>query len=277
MSRALRRVAGAGLLALACLPPLAPAVADPWIPPAGSGVAKPMLRYFSGDTGFPANSFSSRTSPASKQDVIQFRIAGTLGLGHDLSLEYDLRGARVWESHTKHNHTITSTASGLQDQEVGLNYGLTQRKDFAQSIELNMVAPTGRSVPSPGLGSGRWAVEPDYQLGVKQGPFSATLIVGPRIFLDGNATQFRTTLDVAVHVAPRLTLSSEVFFVRTVQQAHVLPPGAGGELYNLLRLGVAAEYRLTRRLRPFVAYERNLAGQNIHAGNRFILGVAIHF
>lgn len=254
-----------------------PALADPWVPPAGNGVVKPMLRYFTGDRAFPSSGFSSTTVPASKETAVQLRTTGVLGLGHDLSLEYDLRGARVQTSRRRNSQEQTRTSTGLQDQEVGLNYGLTQTPAFAQSIELNMVAPTGRTEPPPSLGAGRWAAEPDYQLGLRHGRFGATLIFGPRVFLDGGATQLRATLGLSVNVLPRLTLYNETFFVRTIRQVHALPPGAAGEDYNLLRIGVGIQYRLTRRFRPFAAYDNYVAGQGVHAGNRVTVGVAIHF
>ena len=275
--RAKRKVAAGGLLLLAAVLPARRASADPWIPAAGHGVAKPMLRYFTGNTAFPSSGFTTRTTPSSKQTSVQLRITGALGLGHRLSLEYDLRGAWVQKSRVKHQQTLTSTSAGLQDQEIGLNYGLTQTPGFAQSVTFNIVIPAGQTKPSPGLGTGRWAVEPDYQLGLAHGPFAATLMIGPRVFLDGGATQLCTTLFLSARALPRLTLYGEVFYVRTIQQVHALPPGATGELYNLLRLGIGAEYRLTHRYRPFVAYERRIAGQSIHAGNRFIAGIAIHF
>ena len=277
MRSGVRIATGIGMLGLAAALPVAQAVADPWIPPAGDGVTKPMIRFFSGNRSFPANGFTTGTVPASNETTTQFRITGVQGLGDGFSLEYDLRAARTQTSSYKHHKTITSTASGLQDQEIGLNYGLTQTPSFAQSIEFNVIAPTGRTKPSPSLGTGRWSVEPDYQLGLVHGPFSLSLIAGPRVFLDGGATQLRATLYLSVRPFPRVTLSSEIFVARTIQQARTLPPGAQGELYNLLRVGVGAEYRLTQRFRPFIAYETNVAGQGIHAGNRITVGVAVHF
>lgn len=274
---ALRLAAKCNLLLLIAVLLARPALADPWVPPAGSGVVKPMLRYFTGDRAFASSGFTSKTVPASKETVVQLRTTGVLGLGHELSLEYDLRGARVQTSRRRNGSELTSTSTGLQDQELGLNYSLAQTPDFAQSIELNMVAPTGRTEPPPSLGVGRWAVEPDYQLGLRHGRFDATLILGPRAFLDGGATQLRATLNLAVNVLPRFTLYSETFFVRTIKQVHALPPGAAGELYNLLRVGIGIKYRLTRRFQPFAAYEDDVAGKGIHAGNRVTVGAAIHF
>lgn len=277
MNRPVRMAGTFAVLLAGALLPATRAWADPWIPPAGSGVMKPMVRFFGSDRAFPASSFTARTVKASKETVIQPRITGVFGLGSDLSLEYDFRGASVRTSRIKNHRDVVNSSTGPQDQEIGLNYGLTQAPDFAQSIAFNLVAPTGRVQPSPSLGTGRWSVEPDYQAGLRSGRFSATLILGPRVFLDGKATQLRSTVDLAVHALSRLTVFSEAFFVRTIQMAHTLTPSASGELYNLLRAKIGLTYRLTPRYRPFFAYEDDIAGRGIHAGQRITIGMAIHF
>ncbi len=249
------------------------ASADPWIPSAGHGTVKPMVRLYSADSSFSASGFGTNTQPSSKLNINQFRIVGVAGLGHDLSLEYDLRAAQVRSS----RHGVTATNTGFQDQEIGLNYGLTQTPNFADSITLNVIAPTGAVKPPPPLGVGRWAIEPDAQFGLHHGPVNLSLIAGPRFFLDGNAIQLRAETDLSARVTRRLTLLGSVFFVNTLQQSRVLPTAARGEDYNLLRLGIGAEYRITSNLRPFVEYEQYIAGKGMHAGQRITIGIAIHY
>jgi hypothetical protein len=251
----------------------APAWAEPWIPAAGHGTTKPMVRLFSANTSFPHTNFTNHTIPASKETMTQLRLTGTTGVGYGLALNYDLRWGTTQIS--KRGRSVTT--SGLQDEEIGLGYGLTQTRLFADAIELNLVIPAGQTKPAPAQGTGRWAVEPDLDLGLHYGAFGATLLVGPRIFLDGNAIQFRTELDLAAHATPRLTFTGSVFFVDTAQTGSVPPPGASGELYNLLRLGLGVEYRLTDSLRPFFSYQDYVAGKGIHAGNRIEIGLVVKY
>ncbi|MDE8349360.1 MAG: hypothetical protein POG74_07735 [Acidocella sp.] len=247
--------------------------AQPWIPAAGQGTAKPMVRLFSGDTSFPSSGFTTRAVASSKQSSTQLRLTGIAGLGHGLALTYDLRWGNVRTS--KRARSVSS--SGLQDEEFGLGYGLTQTDFFANAIVFNVVLPAGQTKPAPAQGTGRWAVEPDFEVGVQNSRFSASLQAGPRVFLDGNAVQLRTELDLAARATPRLTLTGSVFFVDTPQIAHTLPPGASGEIYNLLRLGMGVEYQLTQRFRPFFSYEANVAGKSIHAGSRFDVGIKVKY
>ena len=107
----------------------------------------------------------SRWAGPGERPIVSFAV-GTQGLGDGWSLEYDLRGGRV-RSFTDHHHVPRARISaGLQDEEIGLNRGLVQTKTFADSLELNLVIPAGRTKPAPSLGTGRWAVEPDFQAGI---------------------------------------------------------------------------------------------------------------
>jgi len=271
------RLLAIGLTALVLAP--APARADPWIPAAGTGVTKPMIRRFTGNRAFPAGGFTTNTRPSSTDTQTQIRVTGVHGLGDGFSLEYDFRAGFLRKSARKRKREIVSGSAGLEDQEIGLNYGLRQTKAFADSVTLNVVAPAGSASSTPHLGTGRWAIEPDYQVGFSRngGRVFSTLEVGPRIFLDGAATQLRAALEVGVVPVRQLTLSGSVFYVRTIVQRSRLAVSDRGELYNLLRLGVRAEYRLTKALRPYVGYDVAVAGKGIHAGQRFVLGVAIHY
>jgi hypothetical protein len=261
------------MLASAAMLTVKTAAADPWIPAAGHGTVKPMVRLYSADRSFSASGFGTNTKLGSKLNVNQFRVVGVTGLGHDLSFEYDLRLAQARSS----RGGVTSTNTGLQDQEVGLNYGLTQTLNFADSVGLNVILPTAPTKPVPPLGAGRWAIEPDAQFGLKHGPATLTVIAGPRFFVDGNAVQLRTEADLSMRATPRLTFTGTVFFVSTLRKSPVLPIAASGEDYNLLRLGIFAEYRITSNFRPFIGFEQYIAGKNGHAGQRVTLGVAIHF
>jgi len=269
----------AGLAPLAALVLLArPAAADPWIPAAGDGTIKPMLRLFDANESYPsAGGFTTNRVPSGTESKTEYRLTGVQGLGGGFSLEYDFRAALLRKSEIKHHHTVSTKAWGLEDQKIGLNYGLRQTKAFADSVELNVVVPTGLAGSSPQLGTGRWAIEPDYQIGAAVGRLSASLAVGPRQFLDGAVTQLRADARVGFEATHRLTLAASVFYVRSIQNRRALPPIVQGELYNRLRLGAAAEFAVTKRFRPFVAYEVDVAGRGIHAGERITLGIAFHY
>jgi len=278
VSRKTRLFISTGLLVLSSASP-GLAQADPWIPAKGHGVVKSMLRYFSANNAFSSTKFGPTTYPSSQQRETQFRVTGTQGIGGRLSIQYDLRGGALQKTRHHAGQTITSRSSGLEDQEIGLNYGLRQTASFADSIALNVVIPTGSTTRVPALGAGKAAIEPDYQIGISRGPMFATLLAGPRIFVGGGAIQLRTSFNLGYRVTPRFRVGGTLFYVRTIhrQQAITTHPG---EIYNLLRLGVRLEYRpqgTFSQWRPFVAYEDSVAGQGIHAGKRIVLGVSIRY
>jgi hypothetical protein len=272
-----RRAGLAVIAATAVLLGAASAAAEPWIPSAGNGVVKPMVRLFHADEAFSPDAFSLDTQPASTRDLTQYRLLGVHGLGHRLSLEYDLRAGEASSTRMHHGQLVTESSGGLQDQEVGLNFGLRQTRAFADSVSLNLIAPTGSASASPALGTGQWAVEPDYQLGLSRGPVGLTLQLGARVFPDSGATQLRTTTELAVRPFRRFSLTGSAFLVRTLKQGHSVPLPDQGEMYDLFRVGVGAEYRLTRAIRPFVAYQIDVAGKAIHSGRRLVVGLAVHY
>lgn len=273
------------LLTCACALALAsvstrPAHADPWIPADGHGVFDSMLRYFSASNAFSTTHFGTGTYPSSHQRETQLRFTGSHGIGNRLSIEYDLRGGSLQETRHHAGQRITHSASGLEDQEIGLNYGLRQTQSFADSIAFNVVVPTGSSSQVPALGAGKAAVEPDYQLGIARGAMFATLVAGPRVFVDGGAVQLRTALSLGFPVAPRFRLTGTLFFVRTVHRQQVVSVADRGEIYNLLRVGAKLEYQPTgsfRQWRPFIGYQDSIAGKGIHAGTRIVIGCVVHY
>ena len=277
--RQMRLLIGVCALALSSAG-LRPAYAGPWIPAQGHGTFDPMLRYFSADKAFSATSFGSSTHSSSRQRETQLRITGSQGIGNRLSIEYDLRGGSLQETRHHAGKQVTNSSSGLEDQEIGLNYGLRQTKSFADSISFNVIVPTGSTTQVPALGAGKAAIEPDYQLGIARGAMVATLVAGPRVFLDGGAVQLRTSLSLGYRVTPRIRLAGSVFFVRTLHRQQVVAPADRGEIYNLLRVGAKLEYLPQGHFsqwRPFVAYESSVAGEGIHAGQRLTIGCALHF
>jgi hypothetical protein len=268
--RGVRRAAAAALL-LASLPPLAGA--DPWVPSAGTGTTDFTLRQYDATQSFLPNQFGTATLPGSEQRYTMLRITGEHGLGGGLSIEYDLRAARVEKFRIHHGQSTSQSASGLEDQEVGLNLALTQRPDFADSITLNVVAAAGSASSTPALGVGHTAIEPDFQLGLGGRRWRLALKTGPRVFVDGGAAQMRAELDSSVRLSPRIDLGLILFYSRTVALRHPLPLTDSAERYDLLRPGVSLKYRINRHLKPFIEYEQYVAGQGIHAGRRITVGV----
>ena len=263
------RLGGAVLLAL-----LVPIVsrADPWIPAAGDGSIEPAVRQYDATNVFPTDQYGTATLPASDERYTMLRVTGTQGIGHRLSIEYDLRAARIEKIRSKHGRRLVDSATGLEDQEVGLNLGLHQGSRFADSIALNVVAPTGAAGTNPPLGVGRTAIEPDLQFGFAGRRWRASVEAGSRVFVDGAATQMRAIVDASYRVTPRVEIGASLFYVRTVLSAKPLPVVDAGEPYNVLRPGVRLKFRLTPHLKPYVEYEKDVSGQAIHAGRRITVG-----
>ncbi len=251
--------------------------ADAWVPPAGGGSFDFSLRQYDATRLFFPDQYGTATLPGSELRYTMLRITGVQGLGDRLSLEYDLRAARVQKIRIHHGRRIVETAGGIQDQEVGLNFALTQRADFADSITLNVVAATGSVSSTPALGVGHTAVEPDLQIGFAGARWRASFMAGPRVFVDGGAAQMRAELDADVRLTRRLDLGAIVFYVRTLKLRSPLPLTDNAERYDLLRPGLRLKYRITDHLKPFIEYEQDVAGQGIHAGRRITVGVAYSY
>ncbi len=266
----------AALLALLALS-AASAQAQAWIPQAGTGTVEPMVRYAFSDTAFPADTFSTETRASSSEQKVQFRITGDYGLGDGFSLNYDFRYAYRHSSDKTAGGSSHRSSSGFQEQRIGLDYGLTQDPAFADSIGLGVIVPGG-GARSVHLDSGRWAVEPIYNLGFKPGfwKLSGYFDVGSRIFLDGGATQFRTHLGIGAPVLDGVWLSGKLFFARTVRMG-AYDARDSGELYNVLRLGVEARFRLTDSVHPVLGYESEVAGMGRHAEQRLTVGCKLSF
>lgn len=255
--------------------------AGAWIPEAGRGKVKPVIRWYQSDRAFSSSEYGTQTQTStSKVTEIQLKVTGTHGLGHGWALQYDLRAAKVRKAKKKK----TYNASGLEDQTVGLLYGLRQTPSFADAVAINIVFPTGSRSSNPQLGVGEYAIEPDYQIGIKRRYaeshyVSAGLTLGPRIFLDGGATQLRATLGLGTNISQKLSIYGSAFYVHTVAGYRSRNGTTTGlvntsEVYNLLRLGVALQYRLTKNLRPVLGYEADVAGRDIHAGQRIVVGLS---
>ncbi len=256
-----------------------PASADPWIPAAGTGKVKPVLRLYRADRSFSSSHFGSETFSSSSEVETQLKVTGEHGLGDGWALQYDLRAAQDSKTKTKKNKSTTYNASGLQDQEIGLARGLRQGETFADAVALNIILPTGSSSSNPQLGVGHAAIEPDYQFGIKRrfgqrlahGSFS----VGPRVFFNSGVTQWRATADVGTRLFRNVDIFGALFCARTfrVNSANANAP----EVYNLLRGGLGLRFALSKNIRPIIEYEADLAGQDIHAGNRWVFGVVWHY
>lgn len=236
-----------------------------------------MVRQYDATSSFPASGFSTTSAASSEQRYTMYRITGTHGIGHGLSIEYDLRAAHADKIRYKHGIRSDVSSSGPQDEEIGLNFGLRQRRRFADSISLNVIAPTGRVSGVPALGTGRTSIEPDYQAGFARGPILATMELGSRVFVDGGAAQMRADIDIGVRLGRKLELAGTIFYVRTVALRNPLPSVDGAEQYNLLRPGIRLKFRASRHFKPFIGYEADMAGKAIHAGHRLTIGFTVDY
>lgn len=265
------------VLSLCLLPVPIAAYADSWVPAAGSGSLDLEVRQYDATDVFLPGEYGTSTLPGSELRYTMLRLTGVHGLGHRLSVEYDLRAGHAQKIRIKHGRRIIDSATGIEDQEIGLNLALSQSRTFADSIVLNVVVPTGSVSSTPALGVGRTAIEPDFQAGVAHGPWRASVKAGSRVFLDGGAAQMRLELDGAVEISRRIEIGAVLFYVRTVALRNPLPAADNAERYDLLRPGVRLKYRLSRRFKPFVEYEQDLAGQGIHAGRRVTVGFSYDY
>ncbi len=255
-----------------------PAHADPWIPPNGAGVIKPVIRFYHGARLFPRTRFGATTTPSnSVENETQIRLTGDHGLGHDWALQYDLRAARETKSKTSRHNTTRYQASGLGDQEIGIVHGLHQGRGFADSIAINAVLATGSTTSNPRLGVGHDAVEPDYEFGFSHRLGSrfmyGSFAVGPRIFTNSGIVEWRMAGEVGTQVVPRFYAFATFFSSRTFgsDASNANAPNAS-EYYNIARVGLGIQYKLTQSFRPLFQYEKDVAGQNIHAGHRVVIG-----
>lgn len=253
--------------------------AGAWIPVAGSGETELMLRGSFADRAFPADSFSSTTHASSTKHKVQLRARGDYGLGDGFSVDYDLRYGFLYRSKLKKHRLLVDTNDGLQNQRVGINYALTQEADFADAIGVSVVIPGSSAAKIPGLDSGHWALEPLYRIGFRPGfwHLTADLDIGSRIFTDGGVAQFRTHLELGAPVLHHLRLSGKLFFVRSARLGGFDYLRDRGELYNVLRAGIEAKYRVAKGVEPFLAYEDYLAGMGGHASQRFAIGVKLKY
>lgn len=272
-----RRLARGLVFALTCGSLPAATHAGAWIAPPGTGWIDLMVRRFDATRVFLPDRYSTRTLPGSQLRYTMVRMTGEQGLGGNLSIQYDLRAARVEKIRTHHGRRSVAASSGAQDQEIGLNYQLTRRAGFADSIALNVVAATGSVNTAPALGVGHTAIEPDFQLGLAARRWRTSLTAGSRIFVDGAAAQMRAELDASARLSRRLELGFVLFYVRTLTLHSTLAPADRSERYDLLRPGLRLKLRVSNRFKPFIEYEQAVAGQAIHAGRRVTLGVTYSY
>lgn len=256
--------------------------ADPWIPAAGSGKIKSVLRVYRSDRVFSTTHFGRATDPStSTLASTQLKVTGNYGLGHRWALQYDLSAAQNRKTKTKKGVTTDSSSAGLKDEVIGIARGLRQGDRFADAVAFNIVLPTGSASSTPRLGVGHTAIEPDYMFGVKHnfGPRQASLslMLGPRFFFNGHVTQWRMTGEAATALRPHVDIFGTVFYARTFGSSNNISdsqnPDAAEE-YNLLRAGVGLRFSLAKNIKPLIEYETDLAGKNIHAGHRWVLGMS---
>lgn len=259
-----------------------PARAQPWIPPAGSGAVKATVRLYNASRSFSSHSFGVSTYPRTSQiDDRQLRVGLVYGLGDGWAFNYYLRGDDLRK--TKHGKTASTT--GLQNQYIGLSHALRQSPSFADAVSLFLITPTltHARAADPTLGVNRTAFEALYEVGVagRLGghPVFASLALGPWVYPQNGVVQLRSSLEVGIGVVRHLTVIGTLFLSRTAigTRPTLASNPTNAEFYDMLRGGVALEYALRKTVRPFIGYQKDLAGENISAGHRAILGVSWRF
>ncbi len=277
------KVKFSALILLGCMSGLwfAPSLAGQEIPGAGKGKVKVETRFYSADSVFSASTFGSTTLPTKTKITGRLtKIVGDYGLGGKWALIYHLRFASL----EKAKKRATFTAFGLQDQTVGVERGFRQSESFSDGVALKFVLPTGSTTSIPQLGTGHFAMEPDFQLGFTRhlgerfvyGDFS----LGPRVFTGSGVTQLRSTGEVGGRLISKVNVFGTFFLARTLDgRTGPAEPGIpnASEFYDLLRVGGGIEFAGWKFLRPMIAYQTDVAGQGIHAGSRIVVGFTFHF
>ncbi len=271
------------LILLGCVGGLdfSPSLAGQQIPDAGKGKVKVETRFYRADAVFPVTSFGTGRLPSKKIVTGSLtKIVGNYGLGGKWALLYHLRFAYL----DKTKKRAAFTAFGMQDQTIGIERGFRQGEGFSDAIDLKFVLPTGSTTSVPQLGTGHFAIEPDYQLGFTRhmgkrfvyGDFS----IGPRVFTNSGLTQLQTSGELGGRFFRKVNVFGTFFLARTLGgRAAPGQPGVpnASEFYDLLRAGGGIEFAGWKPFRPMIAYQRDVAGQGIYAGSRLVFGFTLHF
>ncbi|AOV17143.1 hypothetical protein BJI67_08795 [Acidihalobacter aeolianus] len=253
--------------------------ANPWTPPDGSNTLNFQYRDYSADRSFPQGTFGTATQPSSSRYLKQeLRITGHAALSPHWLVFFDLRAAHI----EKIKHRKTLTASGPEDQQLGFARVFDLGRDTAQALALSAILPTGSGTLDPALSTGQHAVEMDYWLwhsfAAAGAPLFLSLSLGPRVFLEGGAPQIRFSGVVGGPFAHRWSWVGSLFVSRTLGPDGGYIPGNtahNATNYNLLRQGIGVSYRLTHGVRLRLLYEKEVAGEALHAGQRITLGLSL--
>jgi len=260
---------------------IAPSLAAQQIPEAGKGKVKVETRFYRAHAVFPAASFSTSRLPSKKTVTGSLtKIVGDYGLGGKWAFLYHLRFAYL----DKSKKQASFTTFGLQDQTIGIERGLRQGDGFSDAVDLKFVLPTGSTTSVPQLGTGHFAIEPDYEMGfthhVGKRFVYGDVSIGPRIFTNSGVTQLQTSGELGGRFFRKINVFGTVFLARTLNgRTAVGQPGVpnASEYYDLLRVGGGFEFAGWKSLRPMIAYQQGVAGQGIYAGSRLVFGFTVHF
>lgn len=254
--------------------------ANPWEPPGGHSVIHFEYRDYQAIRRFPTNSFSTSTLPSTSRYLKQeLRIAGHTALTPRWLIFFDLREARI----RKIKRHTTRDSTGPEDQQIGVARVFESHPDQAQALALSFLIPTGSGTKDPALSTGQHAFEVDYWLWTRflgtDSPLYASFSVGSRLFLEGGAGQFRFIGLVGGPLWHRWSWTGNLFLSRTLgPDGGYLSgnPTHNATNYNILRPGIGVSYHLTRSLHLELLYEKEIAGEAQHAGQRFTFGVSVH-
>ncbi len=250
------------------------------LPPAGFGKVKMETRFYHANSVFSSTNFDVQKLPSKKTVTGRLtKIVGEYGLNNNWALLFRIRFASV----DKTKKAKTSSAFGLQDQTIGLERGFRQEEAFTEAVDFKVIIPTGSTTSVPQLGTGHWAIEPDYGFGFAH-HFHRRFVYanswfGTRIFPDSGATQLRITSETGGRAFSKVNAFGTLFLSRNLEGGD--PAATGGipnatEVYNLLRVGGGVEFAKWKSVRPMIAYQTDVAGQGIHAGSRIVVGMTMH-
>jgi hypothetical protein len=245
------------------------ASADPRLPKPHHAKTKIQLRWSSGASAFSATSYGTATAPASSEHETLLRGLGTYALSDRWGIEYDLRAATL----VKTRHGVAQSATGLEDQLIGVERAFARGSTFADAVAINVLFPTGSTSSAPPLGQGAFAIQPGFEFELRgRGPRAAyfTATAADRLYSAGFGSQWRATAELGAPLGAGIETAALLSYYHSANLAARGPAG-----YDELRAGIDLRARLSNSVRPFVRYERDLAGRNIHDVTRFSLGLEL--
>lgn len=204
-------------------------------------------------------------------------IEGDRGVWRGVAFRYEIRGSRIYGSVNHGGSLYGFVHTGLVEQEFGVNFGLENGRDFADSIAISVLLPLGVKLHIPALGSQVPAIEPNAEIGIERYHWRVSVEAGARVFADGGMTQLRARLSASTRLKANINLSGLIFLVRSVRLRRTLSPIDISERADIILAGLRVEYAFRDNYAGYVEYDYDIAGEAGHARERIDFGVTYRY